>query len=112
VLAGASATLEEIVAYRFLGLCAAALVPLSHHIILDVFRKDRVSFQAVGGMVFGAIVGPTWARAHQHGWRWVFYVNLPMACWRSSRSCSSCPRPSARSTRRLTEPASCRWPYR
>ena len=84
MLAGASATLEEIVAYRFLqGLAAAALVPLSHHIILDVFPRERVGF-ALGwwsvGVMFGAIVGPTLGGAltEYMSWRWVFYVNLPM----------------------------------
>jgi DHA2 family multidrug resistance protein len=84
MLAGRSASLEEIVAYRFLqGLAAAALVPLSHHIILDVFPRDRVGF-ALGwwsvGVMFGAIVGPTLGGAltEYMSWRWVFYVNLPM----------------------------------
>lgn len=84
MLAGRSASLEEIVAYRFLqGLAAAALVPLSHHIILDVFPKDRVGF-ALGwwsvGVMFGAIIGPTLGGAltEYMSWRWVFYVNLPM----------------------------------
>ncbi|MPY73756.1 MAG: DHA2 family efflux MFS transporter permease subunit [Alphaproteobacteria bacterium] len=84
MLAGRSATLDEIVACRFLqGLAAAALVPLSHHIILDVFPKDRVGF-ALGwwsvGVMFGAIVGPTLGGAltEYMSWRWVFYVNLPM----------------------------------
>jgi len=84
MLAGRSTTLSEIVAYRFLqGLSAAALVPLSHHIILDIFPKDRVGF-ALGwwsvGVMFGAIVGPTLGGALTEyvSWRWVFYVNLPM----------------------------------
>jgi DHA2 family multidrug resistance protein len=84
MLAGRSSTLAEIVTYRFLqGLAAAALVPLSHHIILDVFPKDRVGF-ALGwwsvGVMFGAIVGPTLGGALTEylSWRWVFYVNLPM----------------------------------
>jgi DHA2 family multidrug resistance protein len=84
MLAGSSTTLTEIVVYRFLqGLSAAALVPLSHHIILDVFPKERVGF-ALGwwsvGVMFGAIVGPTLGGALTEylSWRWVFYVNLPM----------------------------------
>lgn len=84
MLAGSSTTLTEIVIYRFFqGLSAAALVPLSHHIILDVFPKDRVGF-ALGwwsvGVMFGAIVGPTLGGALTEylSWRWVFYVNLPM----------------------------------
>ena len=84
MLAGRSASLEEIVACRFLqGLAAAALVPLSHHIILDVFPKERVGF-ALGwwsvGVMFGGIVGPTLGGAltEYMSWRWVFYVNLPM----------------------------------
>jgi MFS transporter, DHA2 family, multidrug resistance protein len=84
MLAGSSTTLTEIVTYRFLqGLSAAALVPLSHHIILDIFPKDRVGF-ALGwwsvGVMFGAIVGPTLGGAltEYMSWRWVFYVNLPM----------------------------------
>ncbi|MGD8810213.1 MAG: DHA2 family efflux MFS transporter permease subunit, partial [Gammaproteobacteria bacterium] len=84
MLAGSSTSLTEIVAYRFCqGLSAAALVPLSHHIILDVFPKDKVGF-ALGwwsvGVMFGAIVGPTLGGALTEylSWRWVFYVNLPM----------------------------------
>jgi MFS transporter, DHA2 family, multidrug resistance protein len=84
MLAGSSTTLSEIVTYRFLqGLAAAALVPLSHHILLDVFPKEKVGF-ALGwwsvGVMFGAIVGPTLGGAltEYMSWRWVFYVNLPM----------------------------------
>ena len=84
MLAGSSTTLAEIVTYRFLqGLSAAALVPLSHHILLDVFPRSKVGF-ALGwwsvGVMFGAIVGPTLGGALTEylSWRWVFYVNLPM----------------------------------
>ncbi len=84
MLAGSSTSLTEIVIYRFLqGLAAASLVPLSHHIILDIFPKDRLGF-ALGwwsvGVMFGAIVGPTLGGAltEYMSWRWVFYVNLPM----------------------------------
>ena len=84
MLAGSSTTLTEIVVYRFFqGLSAAALVPLSHHILLDIFPKDRIGF-ALGwwsvGVMFGAIVGPTLGGVLTEyvSWRWVFYVNLPM----------------------------------
>ncbi len=84
MLAGSSTSLSEIVTYRFLqGLAAASLVPLSQHIILDIFPKEKIGF-ALGwwsvGVMFGAIVGPTLGGAltEYMSWRWVFYVNLPM----------------------------------
>ena len=84
MLAGSANSLWEIVTYRFLqGLSGAALVPLSHHILLDVFPKEKHGF-ALGwwsvGVMFGAIVGPTLGGALTEflSWRWVFYVNVPV----------------------------------
>lgn len=84
MMAGAADSLAEIVTFRFLqGLFGAALVPLSHHIILDVFPKEKHGF-ALGwwsvGVMFGAIVGPTLGGALTEflSWRWVFYVNIPI----------------------------------
>jgi len=84
MLAGSSTSLTEIVTYRFMqGMFGAALVPLSHHILLDVYPRERHGF-AMGwwsvGVMFGAIVGPTLGGALTEflSWRWVFYVNVPL----------------------------------
>jgi len=84
MLAGSSTSLAEIVTYRLMqGMFGAALVPLSHHILLDVYPREQHGF-AMGwwsvGVMFGAIVGPTLGGALTDllSWRWVFYVNVPL----------------------------------
>lgn len=84
MLAGSSTSLGEIVTYRLMqGMFGAALVPLSHHILLDVYPREQHGF-AMGwwsvGVMFGAIVGPTLGGALTDllSWRWVFYVNVPL----------------------------------
>ncbi len=84
MLAGSSDSLAEIVTYRFLqGVFGAALVPMSHHILLDIYPREEHGF-AMGwwsvGVMFGAIIGPTLGGALTEflSWRWVFYVNIPL----------------------------------
>lgn len=84
MLAGSADSLAEIVTYRFLqGTFGAALVPLSHHILLDTYSREEHGF-AMGwwsvGVMFGAIIGPTLGGALTEflSWRWVFYVNVPV----------------------------------
>ena len=84
MLAGSANSLAEIVTYRFLqGMFGAALVPLAHHILLDVYPKEKHGY-ALGwwsvGVMMGAIFGPTLGGALTEflSWRWVFYVNVPL----------------------------------
>lgn len=84
MLAGSATSLPQIVTYRFLqGLFGAALVPLAHHILLDIYPREQHGY-AMGwwsvGVMFGAIIGPTLGGALTEylSWRWVFYVNVPI----------------------------------
>lgn len=84
MLAGSADSLAEIVTYRFLqGTFGAALVPLSHHILLETYPREEHGF-AMGwwsvGVMIGAIIGPTLGGALTEflSWRWVFYVNVPV----------------------------------
>ena len=65
MLAGSSDSLAEIVTNRFLqGVFGAALVPMSHHILLDIYPREEHGF-AMGwwsvGVMFGAIIARRWA---------------------------------------------------
>ena len=84
-LCGAAQNPAELVAARILqGFGAAALAPQPMAIIQDVFPRDRmgaafgifssmVGLAAVSGPVVGGIL------TSYLSWRWVFYVNLPIA---------------------------------
>lgn len=84
VLCGAAPSPAVLVGARMLqALGAAALVPSSLALVLQTFPKAKVpqavAIWAAVGAVAGA-VGPTLgALVVQHlGWRWAFYVNLPV----------------------------------
>jgi EmrB/QacA subfamily drug resistance transporter len=84
-LCGAAQTPLELIGARVLqGVGAAALTPQALVIIQSVFPRERmgaalgvfssmVGLAAVSGPVLGGII------TTELGWRWVFYVNLPVA---------------------------------
>ena len=81
---GMASSLNEMVAFRVLqGLFGASLVPLSQTVLLDINpREKHGQAMAVWGMgvMLGPIIGPTlggWL-TDNWGWRFVFYVNLPI----------------------------------
>jgi DHA2 family multidrug resistance protein len=84
-LCGAATSLEQLVLYRILqGWGSAALVPLSQATLLQINPPERHG-QAMAvfgtGTILGPIAGPAlggWL-TDMLSWRWVFYVNVPIA---------------------------------
>src|SRR6266542_921984 len=83
-LSGTSQTMTQLIAYRAVqGFGAGAMMPIVQAIIGDVFPPaERGKWQGLLMAVFGlaSIVGPVtggWITDHW-GWRWVFYVNMPV----------------------------------
>lgn len=83
-LSGTSQNMTELILYRGIqGLGAGAMLPIVQAIIGDIFPpKERGRWQGLMMAVFGlaTIVGP-WAGGSitdNWGWRWVFYVNMPI----------------------------------
>ena len=80
----AHSMLELILARGAQGVGAGALMSMPRATIGDIFNpRERGRWMGVMSGVFGlsSIVGPTvggWITDHL-GWRWVFYVNLPVA---------------------------------
>jgi DHA2 family multidrug resistance protein len=84
MLCGAAGSLGQMVVFRTLqGVCGAALVPLSQTVLLNInTREEHGRAMAVwgAGIMVGPIIGPTlggWL-TDTFGWRFVFYVNLPV----------------------------------
>jgi EmrB/QacA subfamily drug resistance transporter len=83
-LAGTSQNMGQLVLYRGIqGLGAGALMPIALAVIGDIFEPaQRAKWQGLFVAVFGlsAIVGPLIGGAitDNWGWRWVFYVNMPV----------------------------------
>jgi EmrB/QacA subfamily drug resistance transporter len=83
-LSGLSGSMTQLIAFRALqGLGAGALVPIAVAIIGDIFPPaERGKWQGLMTSVFGlaTIIGPLlggWL-TDNWGWRWVFYVNMPV----------------------------------
>src|SRR5215471_342931 len=83
-LAGTSQNMTELIIYRGIqGLGAGAMMPIAMSIIGDLFPpSERGKWQGLIVAVFGlaSIIGPTlggWI-TDNWGWRWVFYVNMPV----------------------------------
>src|SRR2546430_6656604 len=83
-LAGTSQNMTQLIIYRGIqGLGAGGMMPIALAIIGDLFSPaERGKWQGLFVAVFGlsAIIGPTlggWI-TDNWGWRWVFYVNMPV----------------------------------
>ncbi|MBU2857741.1 MULTISPECIES: DHA2 family efflux MFS transporter permease subunit [Acidithiobacillus] len=97
---GISTSLGEIVVARVMqGVFGAALVPLSQTVLLDINpREKQGSAMALWGMgvMVGPIVGPTlggWL-TDTMGWRWVFFINVPVGIMAFTGIWKSFPRDS------------------
>jgi EmrB/QacA subfamily drug resistance transporter len=83
-LSGTSQDMTQLIIYRGIqGLGAGALMPLAIAIIGDIFPPaERGKWQGLITAVFGlaTIIGPILGGAitDNWGWRWVFYVNMPV----------------------------------
>lgn len=94
-LAGASQTINQLIAFRALqGLGAGMGIALAFVVVADIFPPaERAKWQSLFGVVYGFanLVGPTlggWLTDHgplisnlvteTTRWRWVFYVNIPV----------------------------------
>jgi len=95
VLAGASQTMNQFIAFRALqGLGAGIGIGLVFTVVGDIFPPaERPKWQGIFGVVYGfaSVVGPTlggWLTDHGPllgtlvtdvtRWRWIFYINLPV----------------------------------
>ncbi|HEX2915872.1 MAG TPA: MDR family MFS transporter [Chloroflexia bacterium] len=83
-LSGMSQDMVQLILFRALqGLGAGAMMPIAQAIIGDIFPPaERGKWQGLMMAIFGlsTIAGPTlggWITDNL-GWRWVFYVNLPL----------------------------------
>src|SRR2546423_13929815 len=84
LLAGASQNMTELILTRAVqGLGAGGLMTLAFTIVSDVMPpRERAKYQGIFGSVFGlaSIAGPlVGGYFAQHDWRWIFYLNVPLA---------------------------------
>lgn len=83
-LCGTAQSMEQLILFRAVkGLGAGAVAPMVLTIVGDLFSiEERAKIQGLTGSVWGisGIAGPALGAVitEQLGWRWVFYVNLPL----------------------------------
>ncbi len=84
---GLAPTAEVLIAFRILQAAgAAALIPASLALVMRAFPRDRlpqaVAIWGAAGAVAGAL-GPTLGAAIVEGlgWRWAFFINLPVGIY-------------------------------
>ncbi len=83
-LSGASQSMVQLIIFRAIqGFGAGAMLPIVQAIVGDIFSPaERGKWQGAMMAVFGlaTIIGPTAGGfiTDNLGWRWVFYVNLPL----------------------------------
>jgi EmrB/QacA subfamily drug resistance transporter len=84
VLCGMAQDMTQLIAFRALqGLGAGAIIPIAIAIVGDIFPpSERGKWQGALFATFGlaTVVGPTLGGflTDSFGWRWIFYVNLPI----------------------------------
>ena len=85
VLCGIAQNMPELIAFRAIqGLGAGGLITTTIAVVGDIIPpRDRGRYQGVFGAVFGVstIIGPLLGGffVDNLSWRWIFYVNLPVA---------------------------------
>jgi EmrB/QacA subfamily drug resistance transporter len=85
VLAGLSTSMTQLILFRGIqGVGAGGLIVLTQAIIADIVSpRERGRYMGLFGAVFGAasVVGPLIGGflTDHLSWRWVFYVNVPLA---------------------------------
>ena len=85
VLAGASQSMLQLVVFRAVqGIGGGALISMTWAAIGDIFTpRERGRYQGLTGAVFGvsSVIGPIVGGVITDGlgWRWVFFVNVPVA---------------------------------
>ena len=83
-LCGASQNMAELISFRALqGVFAGVLMASTFAVLADVFPPaQRAKMSGLFGAVFGlsSVIGPTLGGylTDGPGWRWVFYVNIPL----------------------------------
>jgi DHA2 family multidrug resistance protein len=86
MLCGMSTSLGMLIACRVLqGLAGGGLQPSSQGILLDAFPPEQQgSAMTLFGLaaLLAPVVGPTLGGyiTDNYGWRWIFYLNLPVGC--------------------------------
>ncbi|TVR69175.1 MAG: DHA2 family efflux MFS transporter permease subunit [Sphaerobacteraceae bacterium] len=84
VLCGMAQDMNQLIAFRALqGLGAGAIIPIAIAIVGDIFPpSERGKWQGALFATFGlaTVIGPTLGGflTDSFGWRWIFYVNLPI----------------------------------
>jgi len=84
-LCGTATSIEQLILYRVIqGIGSGSIFPISFSIIYTLFNnpKDAAKMSGVFGAVFGlsSVAGPQLGTliSDTLGWRWCFYVNLPI----------------------------------
>jgi EmrB/QacA subfamily drug resistance transporter len=90
-LCGVATSMYELAAFRaFQGIGAGGIMPLALAIIGDIIPpRERARYQGymmavfAASSVLGPVLGGLFAGAHSFlgvtGWRWIFYINVPVA---------------------------------